>query len=142
MSNRKNRWRAGRRAVKRALVAAACMVGLAAVAPAANAANGVTYEQFKVVRIPPTDPTPAFSSWFTSPGTETESVASGPDGNIWYTEVSTPAGDDWRVGRLTFAGQGAGPEGSILNVFNGIDDVGPAPHGDLFGITTGPDSNL
>lgn len=79
------------------LAAAACAIMVAAVPAGASAATQSTQQ----LTIAPVDPAPVFNAWPTSGGTQPISVTGGPDGNVWYTEVSSPAGDDLGVGRLT-----------------------------------------
>lgn len=118
------------------IAAAASLAGLLPIPAAANAATGSS------ITIGPVSPVPVITQLPTTGGTAPESITAGPDGNIWYTEVEVPEGGLWQVGRLTFLGQGDGPEGSISNFSKNISTAGPAPHGDLFGITAGPDGNI
>jgi len=150
----KHQSRMGRRLAGAGLPAlAACAATLLAV-PAASAAAGLPAHSRSgpdqrehgsldgppatTVAIGPVAPVPVFRSWPVTAGTQPVAVTGGPDGNIWYTEaINGPAGEEWGVGRLTFAGPNAGAAGSVLNVTKNIHD----PVG-LDNITAGPDGNL
>ena len=119
-----------------AMIAAASIAALLLIPATAGAATGSS------ASLGPISPVPVITQFPTTGGTAPESITAGPDGNIWYTEYENVIGGASQVGRLTFLGQGEGPEGSISNFSNNISTAGPPPHGDLFGITAGPDGNL
>ncbi len=137
MCNRTNEGSRRRKTITPALLAVlTCLAALLGVPAAAGAATGSATELFPISGVP------VIKQFPTTAGTDPAAVTAGPDGNIWFTEVSSPAGDDWGVGRMTFTGQNEGPEGTVVNFSKGIVSAGPAPHGDLFDITAGPDGNL
>ena len=71
-------------------------------------------------------------SLFTLPmaGSNASAILAGPDGNVWFTEVSgTINGPSSKIGRITLSGK--------------ISEFPPnALHGNLGSITVGPDGNL
>ncbi len=94
-------------------------------------------------------------------------ITTGPDGNLWFTEDTTPGPDD-NIGRLTPAGVftafsvpnsvptgiTAGPDGNLWFTENNTDKIGvmttagalteysvPTSGSGLSGITAGPDGN-
>ena len=71
-------------------------------------------------------------SLFTLPlaGSSSSAIIAGPDGNVWFTEVSaTINGPSSKIGRITLSGK--------------ISEFPPnALHGNLGSITVGPDGNL
>jgi streptogramin lyase len=127
----------GRKTIAPALLTVvACFAALLGVPAVAAAATTSATELLPISGVP------VIKQFPTTAGTDPVAITAGPDGNIWYTEVSSPAGDDWEVGRMTFTAQNAGPEGSVTNFSKGITSAGPAPHGDLFDIAGGPDGDL
>lgn len=114
---------------KRARLMVVCIAALFVFPAAATAAAAIT----TTAGIGEGAAVPVFSSWPVTPGFQPTSVTGGPDGNVWYTEGGSAMG----VGRLTFAGQNDGPEGSVMNFTKNISDR----YG-LLDITAGPDGNL
>ena len=112
-----------------------CLAALLGLPVAAGAATGSATELFPISGVP------VIKQFPTTAGTDPAAVTAGPDDNIWFTDVSSPAGDDWGVGRMTFTGQNEGLEGTVANFSKGIVSAGPAPHGDRFDITAGPDGS-
>jgi streptogramin lyase len=75
-----------------------------------------------ILRVSPTGDVTKFPTTSSDPGTE--SITTGPDGNLWFTEFSPS-----RIGKLT-------PSGTVTEYATITPDASPR------GITAGPDGNL